>query len=119
MQLTLFTETAIDSAHKLVGYDGKCAQMHGHTWLLKVWVKGDDSQKDKVGILFDFGNINKIKEMLDHQIINDVIVANPTAENISFWIYEKLKEMKPDLKFKVRLYETAVLKHTYCERSDF
>ena len=119
MKMILFTEIVIDSAHRLEGYKGACVRTHGHSWLLKIWVKGDDAQKDKVGILFDFKNINKIKDMLDHQIINDVIDENPTAENISRFIFEKLKEMRPELKFKVRLYETAVLKHTYCERSDF
>ena len=119
MEMTLFTETAIDSAHYLNGYEGKCAMPHGHTWSLKVWVRGDDSQKDDVGILFDFGKINDIKKMLDHQLINSLIDGNPTAENISLFIYKKLKWQRPELKYKVRLYETAVLKHTYCERSDF
>jgi len=120
MEMTLFTEIVIDSAHQLKGYDGKCSRIHGHSWLLKCWCKGDDKQKDEIGILFDFTNLKKfIGEELDHFIINDKIDVNPTAENISLWIYKKLKEKYPDLQFRVRLYETAVLKETYCERGDF
>ncbi len=119
MDMTLFTETTIDSAHYLFGYAGKCKHTHGHTWLLKVWIRGNDSQTDEVGILFDFGRINEIKDMLDHKCINETVSFNPTAENISGFIFAKLKQMNSNLKYKVRLYETAVLKETYCERSDF
>jgi 6-pyruvoyl-tetrahydropterin synthase len=29
--ITLHTETVIDSAHQLKGYDGKCKAIHGHS----------------------------------------------------------------------------------------
>ena len=116
-KMTLFTETSIDSCHELVGYNGKCSNLHGHTWLLQVWVQGDDDDKDQVGILYDFGNIKKIQELLDHKKINDVIPdVNPTAENITRWILKELRKDYPYLHFRVRLYETAVLKHTFCQR---
>ncbi|HEX3048027.1 MAG TPA: 6-carboxytetrahydropterin synthase, partial [Bacillota bacterium] len=40
-----------DSAHYLPGYDGKCKNMHGHTWRVEVGIKGKHL---KNGILFDF-----------------------------------------------------------------
>jgi len=122
MMLTLHTETVIDSCHYLRDYVGKCSSPHGHSWKVEVWIMGDSSKKDDVGILFDFGNINKIKDQLDHKIINDVDPfhkINPTAENLSEWIYNQLKENDPDLMFKIRLYETVVGKETYCECGDF
>jgi len=128
MELTLYTETVIDSCHQLEGYCGKCSQLHGHTWKISIWIKGDESQKDDVGILFDFGNVKDIKERYDHKLLNEVPpfgiqnkleYLNPTAENISRAIYEELKHKREELKFKVRVYETVVGKETYCELGDF
>lgn len=121
LPITLYTETAVDSCHRLNGYDGKCRNWHGHTWLISLWIQGDDSQKNDVGILFDFGTIKEIHELLDHKEINSVILDkegklnNPTAENISKFILLYLKEKCPTLEFRVRVYETAVLKKTYAQ----
>lgn len=113
--LLLHTELVIDSSHKLHGYAGQCAKLHGHTWFVDVWIAGEEDQLNTVGILFDFGEVKKLKEKYDHACLNDVIAGNPTAENLSMQIYSDLKEMRPDLKFRVRLYETKIGKETWCE----
>ena len=122
MEITLHTETAIDASHYLKGYDGNCKNIHGHTWFLEVWIKGDSSQVDEVGILFDFGNVKQIKEVFDHKLINEIKPfdkINPTAENLSEFIYTTLKSYNEKLQFKIRLYETKVGKDTWCEVGDF
>ena len=119
MKITLFTETAIDSCHKLEGYDGLCRNMHGHTWLVQVWVRGSSSDCDEVGILFDFGKVKQLTQDMDHVYLNDVLGKNPTAENLVIHLYERLKDAYPYLEFKVRLYETAVLKKTWAEVGDW
>jgi len=122
MKIRLHTEAVIDSAHYLRGYQGKCSTPHGHSWFLEVWVEGDNSQCDEIGILFDFGNIKKIQEILDHKLINGVEpfdLLNPTAENLAFWIYSELKKINSNLNYKVRLYETFVGKKTWVELGDF
>lgn len=122
MDIKLHTEVAIDSCHELKGYDGACSRLHGHTWFLEVWIKGNSDQLDKDGILFDFGRVKDIKEKYDHRFINDIPPFdkyNPTAENISQQFYKELKASRPELKFKIRLYETKVGKETYCEVGDF
>lgn len=122
MKITLHTEVAIDSCHKLIGYDGNCSRLHGHTWFVEIWIRGDESQRDSVGILFDFGNVKKIKDKYDHLYLNDIPPfdkINPTAENISRQIYDELKQFRSDLEYKVRIYETKVGKDTYCEIGDF
>lgn len=48
-EMTLHTETFIDSCHRLKGYDGKCKNLHGHTWKLEVWVRGTHELLDEVG----------------------------------------------------------------------
>lgn len=122
MKLKLYTETWIDSCHQLRGYDGACSRTHGHTWQVSIWIQGDSKYKDQVGILFDFGNVKKIKEKYDHYFINDIPPfdkINATAENLTEVIYNELKSIRPELEFKVRIYETAVGKTTYCEAGDF
>lgn len=117
--ITLFTEDVIDSCHRLRGYHGKCSRRHGHTWLIQIWVQGVHDQKDKDGILFDFGNIKKLKDCLDHRDMNEDVnwfaEENPTAENIAAKVLNYLLDSYPDLEFRVRIYETAVKKETYCQ----
>jgi len=119
MDLTLHTETTIDSCHHLVGYKGKCANIHGHTWKVELWFAGDDDDIDDVGILVDFGIVKELKELLDHKDLNKVIKKNPTAENLTMWIYNWLdRKLDEVIAIKVRVYETAVDKLTYCETED-
>ena len=129
MKLTLHTEVDLDSCHKLEGYKGKCAELHGHTWKVEIWFKGDSKHKDEVGIMVDFGIVKDLKEILDHKYINDVVHMNPTAENLTEWIYKYIVDKidnhhaaEPDderVQVKVRVYETAVTKVTWCEAGDF
>jgi len=94
-----------DSAHKLNNYKGDCANLHGHTYVLHVSVKGD---VDSNGFVIDFKELNKIVKdevisKLDHKHLNEII-KQPTAENICIWIAEKLSK-KLNL-YKLKLYET-------------
>jgi len=127
MILTLHTETVIDSAHQLKGYKGICSRVHGHSWLVELWFRGSNQYLDEVGILVDFGIVKELKEVLDHKFLNDVVDVNPTAENLSVWVYDWLhnrindenQKLKQRVEIKVRLYETVVGKKTYCECGDF
>ena len=82
-----------DSAHYLPGYNGKCQNLHGHTYILEVGIYGKIDEK--TGMVIDFGELkNIVKENiideLDHKLINDII-SMPTAENMVVWIHEKLE----------------------------
>jgi len=103
-------EFTFDSCHKLLNYIGKCAQLHGHTYKLQVTVKRKVNQK--TGMVMDFGTLKDIVnehviENLDHKYINDCMENNPTAENMLFWIWNKL-EKDGLLKglHKIRMWET-------------
>lgn len=80
-----------DAAHWLNDYKGKCAKIHGHTWKVECIIKGE--RLNKQGMIIDFGIVKeKLKEIistLDHNIVN-FVVDQPTAENISKYIYEKM-----------------------------
>jgi len=102
-------ESDFDAAHKLVGHEGKCAELHGHTWKVEVFVVGQ--KLNDIGVLVDFNmleeRLNKIIERLDHKFLNDIKeIGNPTCENISKYIFENLKDLPNNAKLeKVRVWE--------------
>ena len=83
----------IAGSHKLnLDYESKCQNLHGHNWIVTVYLKGESLNHN--GMLMDFTHIKKqIHDVLDHQHINDIVEVNPTAENMSKWICDKLGDM--------------------------
>ncbi len=101
-----------DAAHFLRNYRGKCAQLHGHRWLVEVSVEG--KALDETGMLVDFSYIKqnlktKLAE-LDHGLINDFAYfqsINPTAENLAKYLFAELSHLLAGANLeKVRVYET-------------
>jgi len=83
------------AAHHLSGYDGKCADMHGHNWEIEVFVTGE--KLNGIGILVDFRLLKEmVKEILgelDHADLNmldSFKTANPTSENIARFVCDGL-----------------------------
>ncbi|MFA5389550.1 MAG: 6-carboxytetrahydropterin synthase QueD [Candidatus Omnitrophota bacterium] len=84
------------SAHNLVGYKGKCEDLHGHSW--KIEAKFQKEDLNDIGISVDFtllkAKLKEILKKLDHTYLNKLDVfkkQNPSAENIARFIYLKLK----------------------------
>lgn len=92
----------IAGSHKLnLDYESKCQNLHGHNWIVTVFLKGESLNHN--GMLMDFTHIKKqIHDVLDHQHINDIVEVNPTAENMSKWICDKLGDMC----YKVQVQES-------------
>jgi len=112
-KMIIAREFTFDSAHKLDWHKGKCKNLHGHTYKLQVSVKGNLSEQ---GIVIDFEIIDKIVkekviDLLDHRLLNEII-PNPTAENISIWIWDKLKDNLKGL-CEIKLWETQKSFVTY------
>lgn len=69
-----------ETAHALYGYDGKCKNIHGHSYKLFVTLKGIPIQNPsdpKFGMVIDFGDIKKIVkanvvDKFDHAILLNV-----------------------------------------------
>jgi len=83
------------AAHFLRNYEGACNRLHGHNW--KVEVKVTATKLDDIGMGMDFKVIkDATRELigkLDHYNLNDIPPfdkINPTAENISAYLYEEL-----------------------------
>jgi len=61
-----------EAAHRLLGYEGKCKHLHGHSYVAEVTVEGPEL--DELGMLIDFGELKKlfgswIDRYWDHNIL--------------------------------------------------
>ncbi len=127
----LKTSAAFDSAHFLAGYHGKCANIHGHRWVLEIMLESSGLQEsgEKRGMLMDFGDVKKTLRSLarsyDHALIYEreslrpatlaalneegfrliEVPFRPTAENFAKHFYEILSGGGLPLK-SVTVYET-------------
>ncbi|MBR4555424.1 MAG: 6-carboxytetrahydropterin synthase QueD, partial [Ruminococcus sp.] len=106
-----------DSAHFLAGYKGKCANIHGHRWTVRVTVSGEEliSSGEKRGMLIDFADlkaaVRTLADELDHTLIYESgslrqatrealdsegfalteVPFRPTAENFARYFFDRLK----------------------------
>jgi 6-pyruvoyltetrahydropterin/6-carboxytetrahydropterin synthase len=82
------------AAHNLRGYKGKCENLHGHNYKVRVTLAG--KEVDSVGLLYDFVHLKQVIQSvirsLDHKYLNELSpfdVLNPSAENIARYIYDQ------------------------------
>lgn len=121
-----------DMAHMLEGHDGKCSNLHGHSYELTIFLEGELVETGpKSGMVMDYGDLkdivyNTVLKNLDHSFIynrNNVleskiavllmdserkiypILGSTTAENIS-------KEIFKLLNVKLKKLNCVVLKET-------
>jgi 6-pyruvoyltetrahydropterin/6-carboxytetrahydropterin synthase len=125
-----------ETGHALYGYDGKCKNVHGHSYKLSVTVIGrpiTDTSNVKYGMVIDFGDLKKIVkqeivDMFDHATVfnkntphvelaeelenrgHHVILVDyqPTSENMVIDFADKIKRRLPEGIFlhSLKLQET-------------
>ena len=83
-----------EASHQLLDHDGKCARLHGHSWVFKLRTTGDyiAATGAKRHMLVDFGRLSEIGKAIvaifDHQHLNDVLEErHVTSEWLARWIY--------------------------------
>jgi 6-pyruvoyltetrahydropterin/6-carboxytetrahydropterin synthase len=117
-------EFTFETGHALYGYDGKCRNVHGHSYKLAVTVIGtpiDELGHVKHGMVIDFGDLKKIikeeiVEPFDHATVfnkntphvelakelsdrgHEVILVDyqPTSEMMIIDFADKIKKRLPD-----------------------
>ena len=102
--MLLTKEFFFDSAHMLSNYDGKCGNIHGHTYKLKVFIKGTPLKNDisqDGGMILDF---SKIKEIINNYILNKFDHSLITTKKEYFYgkLYENVKYCYLDFPFNIK-----------------
>lgn len=117
----IYKEFRFEAAHRLPNYDGKCNRLHGHSWVGRVYVKGDRTIEhgSQQGMLIDYAKISDyiqplLDDYLDHYYLNETMkLENPTSELISKWIFEKLDAAQLPGLYAVEIRETCTSGCTY------
>jgi len=134
--IRLTREFSFETAHALIGYDGPCRQIHGHSYKLFVTVAGvpsTDPVDPKLGMVMDFGQLKEIVNRLiiskyDHAFVIratedsselirsmssywDRVVTTeyqPTCENMIISFVDMIRaELPAGIKLvEIKLYET-------------
>lgn len=137
---TLISEASFDSAHFLANYNGKCKNIHGHRWTIKIEIFSKTLEKtgSTRGMIIDFGDLKKelknIADYFDHGLIIEknsmrnttlealkednfkIIEVNfrPTAENFSKYFFDYFKNKNFNVK-QITVFETPNNCATYSE----
>ena len=88
-------EDSFAAGHALRGYRGKCENVHGHNYKVRVTLEGP--ALGSIGLLYDFKDLKEaiqcIIRKLDHQFMNNIPpfdVVNPSAENLAKYFCEEV-----------------------------
>ena len=135
-KIRITKQFSFETGHALYGYDGKCKNVHGHSYKLSVTVIGEpitDRSNVKFGMVIDFSDLKKIVreevvEVFDHATVfnettphielarelesrgHHVILVDyqPTSENMVIDFASKISARLPEsiTLFSLRLQET-------------
>lgn len=89
-KIRITKQFTFETAHALYGYDGKCQNVHGHSYSLDVTVIGEpitDSSDVKCGMVLDFGDLKTIvkSEVVDR--VDHAILLNKNTPHIELAEY--------------------------------
>jgi 6-pyruvoyltetrahydropterin/6-carboxytetrahydropterin synthase len=107
MRTSVTRAFTFEAAHQLPWHEGKCRNLHGHSYRLEVTVEGPVGPQ---GIVVDFAAIKEVVERVviaayDLRYLNDLL-DNPTAELLATEIW-KVIEAADLAVARIRLWETA------------
>ncbi|WP_074406821.1 MULTISPECIES: 6-pyruvoyl trahydropterin synthase family protein [Aquimarina] len=135
-KIRITKQFSFETGHALYGYDGKCRNVHGHSYKLSVTVIGTpitDTSHVKLGMVIDFGDLKKIvkediEDVFDHATVfnkntphvelakelkdrgHNVILVDyqPTSENMVIDFAKKITSRLPEgiTLFSLKLQET-------------
>ncbi len=112
MKTSITKQFKFEAAHSLPNHDGKCKNLHGHSYVLEVTISGPiQSSGSKEGMVMDFSDISDVVNMQiidqwDHQFLNDLVPFTTTAENLAQECFRRLENSGLPIT-KIKLWETA------------
>lgn len=123
-KIRITKQFSFETGHALYGYDGKCKNVHGHSYKLSVTVIGspiNDPNNAKHGMVIDFSDLKKIVkedivDVFDHATVfnkntphvelakelqdrgHNVLLVNyqPTSEMMVIDFAQKIKSRLPE-----------------------
>lgn len=109
-----------EAAHHLPAHDGKCARVHGHSWVGEIEVRGDSliTEGPKRGMVIDYGDLAAavqgiVENWLDHHDLNRTTgLRDPTSEALAQWVYDRLRPVLRGL-VAVTIHETCTARCRY------
>lgn len=91
-KIRITKQFSFETGHALYGYDGKCKNVHGHSYKLSVTVVGkpiSDSSNVKFGMVIDFSDLKKIVKDEIVDVFDHATVFNKNTPHV-----ELAKELK-------------------------
>jgi 6-pyruvoyltetrahydropterin/6-carboxytetrahydropterin synthase len=113
---TIGKRFTLEASHVLPHHAGKCAQLHGHSYVVEVALEGPvkpaTGEPDE-GMVLDFARLSDawalLHKRMDHRHLNDVLPGDyqpPTAEHLAHYVLAQLSASELPLAY-VRVWETA------------
>jgi 6-pyruvoyltetrahydropterin/6-carboxytetrahydropterin synthase len=114
-------EETFAAAHQLRQYQGRCENLHGHNYRVRVTAAAEEL--DHTGLVVDFVELKRhlraVVERLDHTFLNEAPpfdVLNPSAENLARYIYDQMPAGLKSGRARiaaVKIWETETSTATY------
>lgn len=82
-RIRITKEFSFEMAHALIGYDGPCRNIHGHSYSLQVTVIGnpiEETNHPKLGMVMDFSDLKHIVKKTIVDVFDHALVLNKAME---------------------------------------
>lgn len=126
IMLEICKEFKFEASHILPKHPGKCNRLHGHSWVLKVFVKGEVNKE--TGFVMDYADLKVaiqpiVDDHLDHRhlgtdlmsidktfILSGSVNIYPSSENLIIWIGRQIDSYMKQRWSRLELDETCTSK---------
>ena len=84
-QIRITKQFSFETGHALYGYDGKCKNVHGHSYKLSVTVIGkpiSDNSHVKFGMVIDFSDLKRIVKEEIVNVFDHATVFNKNTPHV-------------------------------------
>lgn len=117
--MLIVREFRFEAAHQLPDHPGRCRNLHGHSYRLKVVCQAPVDGRS--GLAIDFGELKRVVheqvlDLLDHAYLNEILPV-PSAEHIAMWAWARLRDAGLPL-HEIQVHETEACSVIYRGEDD-